>query len=620
MPRAPRLTLIFASLAFCALRGGSALADQYDPPASYYNSATGSGATLKSQLHNIIDNHTVHSYDAARTLLQVSDRDPSDPDRIILVYDRVSLDVSQIGGSIPGWDSGVSWNREHTWPKVRGVDSGGPDYSDLHQLRPSTNSVNSDRGNLNFGGAFGQPFGQVFDKGASKWYPGDDDAGMIARQEFYMAVRYDGSDGGTEDLELYNGNPSTSQGMGDLARLLEWHYLAPPDDFERSRNQKVFGYQNNRNPFIDRPEFVWSVFVDQNNDSQLTLAGGAGSGGATALDVDMGRVIVGAAAPGAQTITLNKAGVDGTYYEVTATGDATSSVTGRFNAFATGTTGSRTVSVGLNATTSTAGLQTGAVVFDNLDVTTGGGAGRGAQDGDDVANLSLAVLDHATPSFDGATAVTTLSYDFGSVAAGAGGAVFQFDVYNLMATAGYTAAMELASVVGSGDTDALTLDASPILDIDTIEAGHSATLTAALADTADGDFSATYTLAYADEDLPGAMSVGSLLLQLTGKVVAASNADFDGDQLVAGADLLAWQRGFGTLAPNGTRDAGDANGDANIDADDLGVWTAQYGSAPAPAFQAVPEPRTLALALLFAAAYGAAAVCRRGGNWLIPRR
>ena len=35
---------------------------------------------------------------------------------------------------------------------------------------------------------------------------------------------------------------------------------APPDDFERRRNQVIYsGYQNNRNPFIDRPELVWSV-------------------------------------------------------------------------------------------------------------------------------------------------------------------------------------------------------------------------------------------------------------------------------------------------------------------------------------------------------------------------
>lgn len=96
----------FIALALCA---PSCWAGPYDPPANYYASATGTGATLKSQLHNIIDNHTVMSYIDARETLQVTDQDPADSDRMILVYNRVSLNVSAItGGSVPGWDNGVS--------------------------------------------------------------------------------------------------------------------------------------------------------------------------------------------------------------------------------------------------------------------------------------------------------------------------------------------------------------------------------------------------------------------------------------------------------------------------------------------------------------------------------
>ena len=170
-----------------------ATAQSYDPPANYYATATGTGTTLKSQLHDIIDNHTVISYDGARTALQDTDEDPNNPARILLVYNRVS--------NTAAWDSAATWNREHTWPESR-LGSGGMAVSDLFNLRASTTSVNSDRGNLHFGGAFGQSFGMKIDKGATVWYPGDADAGMIARQEFYMAVRYDGSDSGTSDLEL----------------------------------------------------------------------------------------------------------------------------------------------------------------------------------------------------------------------------------------------------------------------------------------------------------------------------------------------------------------------------------------------------------------------------------
>ena len=71
--------------------------------------------------------------------------------------------------------------------------------SDLFELRPAYSSNNDSRDNANYGGAFGQPFGLVTDNGNQMWYPGDADAGMIARQEFYMAVRYDGTETNTLD-------------------------------------------------------------------------------------------------------------------------------------------------------------------------------------------------------------------------------------------------------------------------------------------------------------------------------------------------------------------------------------------------------------------------------------
>ena len=81
-------------------------AQTFDPPVGYYNSATGTGSTLQSQLHNIIDGHTMRSYGDARSLLQVTDADPDRPGHMILAYSNESLNVSIINpnGSIPGWD------------------------------------------------------------------------------------------------------------------------------------------------------------------------------------------------------------------------------------------------------------------------------------------------------------------------------------------------------------------------------------------------------------------------------------------------------------------------------------------------------------------------------------
>ncbi|MBX3432975.1 MAG: endonuclease [Pirellulales bacterium] len=594
---------VAAVVALLVLRPAAVPADAYDPSPTYYSTATGTGATLKNQLHDIIDGHTVRSYDAARQLLQDTDQDLTNPNLMVLVYNRVKLNVTTIGGGT-GWDNGASWNREHVWPQARGVGSSGPDSSDLHMLRPSNPQLNNDRGNLNFGGAYGQSYGVKTDGGNQVWYPGDADAGMIARQSFYMAVRYDGSDGSTTNLELVNGAPAltgSSTTMGDLARMLEWHYLVPPDEFERRRNQTVFGYQNNRNPFVDRPEYAWSVFANQNNDSQLALAGATlGSNGGSTLAVDLGRVLVGAPTPAAQTVTLNKTGAAGTYFEVVASGAATSSVTGRYNAFATGGAGSRSISVGLSTSTATAGLKSGTVVVDNLDVTTGSGLGRGSQDANDVVQISLAVLDHAKPSFQGLAQTTALSYDFGSIITGGPAPTFSFDIFNLASTAGYTAALELNQIFGSGDTAALTINAAPFTGAAALAAGEHRSFLAALNPAAVGDFAVTYTFSFSDENLPGAVNLGTMQLMLTGSVVAAADsADFTDDGFVDGVDFLVWQRHAGTLA-GATRAQGDANGDGSVTADDLAVWQSQFGDSPDSLVHAaaVPEPATLSLAAL----------------------
>ena len=581
-----------------------AWADPDDPPAGYYSSATGTGATLKSQLHAIIDNHTVRSYDAARTILQDTDRDPNDPDRMILVYDRVSLDVSAINpdGSIPGWDNAATWNREHTWPKSRGVASSGPDTSDLHQLRPSTTRVNSDRGNLNFGGVFGaQNYGPVFDHGAEVWYPGDADAGMIARQQFYMAVRYDGSDSATEDLELVPGTPAINLDvLGDLDRLIEWHYEAEPDTFERHRNDIIHDtYQHNRNPFIDRPEFVWSVFVDQQNDSQIAIAGATvGNDGATYATVDLGRVLVGAATPADRTVSIHKGGNDGTYFEIRPTGDATSSPSARPHAFRSGGTDDTTIDVGLDTSTATAGLRSGTVTLDNLDVTTGGGTGRGANDANDIVGLNLEVLDHASPSFAPGDELNAMMLDFGQVVKGQTPPTVDFDLFNRVGTAGFTADLELDSFSGTGDTNVLTTNLTPFLGASALEAGSSSLFTATLDTSELGAFSAIYTLSFSDENLPGASWLDDLTLTLIGSVDAAmlETADFDEDTDIDGTDFLAWQRGLG-ISSGAQPGQGDANGDGEVDAADLAVWNEQFGVENRGNVANIPEPGSLVLAL-----------------------
>jgi endonuclease I len=619
-----RRHIILAPFLASALAARFAPADAYDPPATYYDYATGyTGTTLKQRLHALIDTvddpgvndivETTLSYDSARSSLQVTDADTENPGRIITVYDRTSLNVSGFNTSgIPGWDGGTTWNREHTWPRSRGVGSSGPDDSDLFNLRPALTSNNGDRGNLNFGGAYNAQFWGVVSDGGSKWYPGNADAGMIARQEFYMAVRFDAAEPNTTDLELFSGNPSTAQGLGDLSRMLEWHFAAPPETFERRRNQVIFdNYQHNRNPFIDHPEYVWSIFAkDINgnlipNDNQVSIAGvTVNFDGSSTRNVDLGRVFVGDAVPAAQLFTLNKdsnnanGNYGGTYFEVSTGGAATSSISGRLNAFRTTQTDSKTITIGLNTNTAAAGLRSGTVTIDNLDITAGGGAGRGVNDVNDTFNVSLTVLDHVTPTYASSSTVTSLTHDFGNIALGSNSAAFNFDVFNKNATVGYTANMDFDSVTPSGNSSAFTTDLAASAGSLVLAGGASHTFTSNLIVTTVGTFSATYTLVFSDENIAGAENK-SLTLTLTGKVRLAG--DYNGDSVVDAADYSLWRRTYGQSMTAYSGADGDGNG--AVGDGDLTVWQSNFGltaSWPGSSLilSAVPEPASVALVLI----------------------
>ncbi len=550
-------------------------AGPYDPPASYYNSATGTGSTLKSQLQSIMTaGHIQRTYGNLRDSSVITDADPDVPGNILLVYNRASVSgVWNLGGQLP-------WNREHVWPQSLQPGSANNNtkgnLGDPHALRPADTDINAERGHRAFG--FENTTGSYHTIGEDYFYPGDADRGDVARQLFYSTTRYASS-----NLTLVEGVPGSNQ-MGDFSSLLAWHYLDTPDDFELRRNHAIYSsslnpnfYTNNRNAYIDRPEYVWSVFVDQQNDSRIALGGAAvgGDGGST-LSVNLGRVLVGAAVPTAQTVTLNKSGNDGTYYSVAASGLASSTVNGRYNAFRTGATDSTTFDVGLNTNTLSAGGRNGSIMVDNLDVTTGGGAGRGANDADDLIDISLDVLDHANPSFASGSDLNFLTHNFGSIVMGSATPTLDFELFNLENFAGFTADLDLDAIVGSGDTSFLTMDVAVFGGASSLEAGSSASFTASLDTSTLGTFSAIYTFSFSDEDLPGVSSLGQLELTLMGTVEESmvETADFNGDGDVDGSDFLLIQNTDPALIP---------------------LWESEFGIPSLSSNSAVPEPSTLFL-------------------------
>ncbi|MBI9054751.1 MAG: endonuclease [Bacteroidales bacterium] len=241
-------------------------------PAGYYDSAEDlTNDELKTTLYNIIKNHTEYPYTDSETdvwdILKESDRDPDNSENVILLYTGWSVNAAQ------EYNSGSGWNREHVWAKSRG-DFGtdeGPG-TDAHHLRPCDISVNSARNNR----WFNYCTERYYDNGGTIptdsytsytdwfWQPRDEVKGDVARMIFYMATRYEGENG-EPDLEVINYIPSDKDTKepihAKLDALLDWNEEDPVDDFERNRNEVVYSYQHNRNPFIDHPEYVNAIYV-----------------------------------------------------------------------------------------------------------------------------------------------------------------------------------------------------------------------------------------------------------------------------------------------------------------------------------------------------------------------
>ncbi|MBK6266414.1 endonuclease [Marivirga sp. S37H4] len=244
-------------------------------PSGYYESTADlSGEALKSSLYQIIKGHTEYSYTSSSTdvwdILKEADADPNDPTYVIGIYSGFKMLAAE------EYNSGQGWNREHVWAKSRGdfgTSTGAG--TDTHHLRAADISTNSARNNRNFDYGDTQyedmtgGYSGMTDSYTSStnyvWEPRDAVKGDVARMIFYMATRYEGENGepDLEIIEEYLEASSKEPFHSRLSVLLEWHEFDPVDENERNRNEIIFGYQRNRNPFIDHPEFVNQIWAGE---------------------------------------------------------------------------------------------------------------------------------------------------------------------------------------------------------------------------------------------------------------------------------------------------------------------------------------------------------------------
>jgi endonuclease I len=244
-------------------------------PTGYYDSLEGlSGNALKQAVQDIIAAPTVrlHSYADIWDIIRTADQNPENSNQIWDMYLEIPMAKldQQTTSSIVG-----KWNREHIFCQSRGgfeVANGDTadgigvwnstsaasvvdGVSDAHHIRAENGQENTSRNNKNYG-TVNSATVYAGPSGTQGSWRGD-----VARALFYMAVRFDG-------LNVVNGDPSeylpstsiASGNIGDLATLLVWNHSDPRDDFEMNRNNYIYTWQMNRNPFIDYPLLVNYIF------------------------------------------------------------------------------------------------------------------------------------------------------------------------------------------------------------------------------------------------------------------------------------------------------------------------------------------------------------------------
>jgi hypothetical protein len=238
-------------------------------PIGYYASLEGkSGLVLKQAIQDIIADPAVvreRTYGDVFDILKDADQNPANSSQVWLMYveqARSKLD-SQTGSS----GATGFWNREHIYPQSRGgftdATSSIPigfnnwfptdandilaGHCDAHHIRAEDSPENSLRSNRNYGVDYNGPLNT---QGSWK--------GDVARAIFYMCIRYNG-------LNVVNGNPPDNPDgfIGDLTTLLQWNITDLADDFEMNRNNVIYTWQKNRNPFIDYPLLANYVFGNQ---------------------------------------------------------------------------------------------------------------------------------------------------------------------------------------------------------------------------------------------------------------------------------------------------------------------------------------------------------------------
>jgi hypothetical protein len=230
---------------------------QFAPQEFYAGIQSANGQKLFDELHELTKKGQIgHGYKSARIYLY--NTADSYKKQVYTLYSGVYFRGNATNFKEHGDQNGDGYpndfvNAEHIWPQSK-FNKALPMRSDLHHLYPTLSIPNGRRGAFPFGVVkipeYSTRLGSKY--GNHEYEPADEAKGNVARAVFYFYTRYHKRriDRKTNMVDFF---------FTRLPLLIEWHQQDPPDDKERRRNQKIFEFQNNRNPYIDHPEYVTRI-------------------------------------------------------------------------------------------------------------------------------------------------------------------------------------------------------------------------------------------------------------------------------------------------------------------------------------------------------------------------
>lgn len=241
-------------------------------PMDYYASTHNlADEALETALHTLLaQNYQDYGYSGARDkiFMQIDNQKVNGQGATQNTLTRIYIGTEAVGyTSRSDAQNNYSLNTEHTFPQGN-FNSNLPMKADMHHLFAADINANGKRSNYGFGNVVsgitwsegGSKLGHQAN-GATVFEPRDEQKGPAARAILYFVVRY----------QNYNGYLTEVQEQ----TLREWSREFPPNEVQKKRNEDVYSFQHNRNPFVDYPQLldrIYNIRLNQNRPAEALLS------------------------------------------------------------------------------------------------------------------------------------------------------------------------------------------------------------------------------------------------------------------------------------------------------------------------------------------------------------